>query len=840
MKTPYLIQNYSLKKTFSLIFFLIFIVSFSQNIFAQNKNIWKWQYKSANAGSILYFKQYKDGIIYAEEINNNQQSFLAIDARNGLVKWRTVLQKQLKDSFYSLLEKLDFSTDTLNLLTRDSQLFVLDASGGKLLWKGESNPEIGADFLNFKSDSKNIFVFGNEIGLRKNDAQTGLERWQFKRCLNFSYSDQSNNRLIVKGNTVVFPCGSGKIYAIDAETGKEKWRVNYGRGEINYLFEADGNIYTIIDLNNNLSALIQSIDLETGKKNWEDEIPNTGKVHLNAFTADRDSCFFYNNNFLIRYDAKTGKKLWTKNNRSHWNSLDRVILAKSLVINTNSDGSITATSLINGQELWKTSIIQNDDYDSSERKLNVKNLEVVGNIIYVKADEELFAFDLSGGKLLWKIKTLAELKGSDTLGNLFFEREHSVFAAINTIELKKYASSNKPSLFPREFENSNQNSRTGVGYGSGNGGGNNFRNIPPPNRQVSLIGIEDGKAYYLERFIKQKQVNLNEINLENGKQRNIFRGIEVDYLNQPRIVGNIIYLNGIFSRETSKTIAKISYSENQPKDTHQLWAIDLKNGELLWKFDASLRTDSKIVANDNGVFFLSSNNTLYALDNTGKLLWKQLFTNKYLLNEPKLLSSANKIYLCFNESGVTKISAFEPQTGNVLWTIEKKYNVGNLWANENLLYFSDYNGNLFAVDGQTGKEAWKESFHLSISNLKIIGENLYTTSIYNGWLTSLNRKSGELNWERKFEGEKIDFADENELLGFRDKWILNAKTGERKQKFSYSFKNSGIILDGNKEFIIFLESKDGQTAENGHPSEPHLDLIKFDIKSNKILWSVAL
>lgn len=155
-------------------------------------------------------------------------------------------------------------------------------------------------------------------------------------------------------------------------------------------------------------------------------------------------------------------------------------------------------------------------------------------------------------------------------------------------------------------------------------------------------------------------------------------------------------------------------------------------------------------------------------------------------------------------------------------------------VDDGLIYVGGLDGNLYAINIETGKEVWKFHTRGEIrSDALIHNDDLYLNG-GDGTLYSLNKKNGEISWLFKTGGEKkYDFADyfqsspiyENGKVYFGsgdgNLYGVNATTGT----LSWSYQTSGIIhtkpaISKNK---IFFGSFDGH-------------VYGINLSTGKLIW----
>ena len=120
-----------------------------------------------------------------------------------------------------------------------------------------------------------IVYFGGSLFLYALDASTGEEKWKLK-----TGSRVESSPAIAEG-TAYIGSADGNLYAADIETGEEKWK-----------FKADARVDTSVDSSAAVvgdtvyfgDRLVYALDIETGEKKWSFE--TEGFVESSPVVAD--------------------------------------------------------------------------------------------------------------------------------------------------------------------------------------------------------------------------------------------------------------------------------------------------------------------------------------------------------------------------------------------------------------------------------------------------------------------------------------------------------------------------------------------------------------------------
>ncbi|WP_434777755.1 outer membrane protein assembly factor BamB [Neisseria sp. Ec49-e6-T10] len=140
----------------------------------------------------------------------------------------------------------------------------------------------------------------------------------------------------------------------------------------------------------------------------------------------------------------------------------------------------------------------------------------------------------------------------------------------------------------------------------------------------------------------------------------------------------------------------------------QIFEFDHSSGRTLLSFDTKAKLSSGIAVVDNLVFVGDQNAKLLAFDVTTKQkIWEQPLTS--VLSEAPIL--VGSILVTRAKDG--RLSGFNPQTGQVLWTFANTLPALNIRhtgtltpVSEQLFLTSQAGGGLVVVNAQTGEAVW--------------------------------------------------------------------------------------------------------------------------------------
>ncbi len=223
---------------------------------------------------------------------------------------------------------------------------------------------------------------------------------------------------------VIFPCGDGHVYAVDAATGATDWTfaaddpsttgafINWFEGNIAML--PDG---TLVAGNDNFR--VYAIDGQSGAGLWSFTMPDQtwSSAAVDIGANDGAGTMYIGNNDLLgrgntyAIGGSAGTKVW-----SNADSLGTVAASPVLYGPTRTeslmvggfDGYARAYDATNGQAQWTFGAL--DHLYSSPALLSD------GTIIQAGADGTIYALNPADGSVVWAYDTLAPLRSSPAVG----------------------------------------------------------------------------------------------------------------------------------------------------------------------------------------------------------------------------------------------------------------------------------------------------------------------------------------------------------------------------------------------------------------------------------------
>jgi outer membrane protein assembly factor BamB len=287
------------------------------------------------------------------------------------------------------------------------------------------------------------------------------------------------------------------------------------------------------------------------------------------------------------------------------------------------------------------------------------------------------------------------------------------------------------------------------------------------------------------------------------------------------------------------------------------YAVDIETGSLKWKFETHVRITSSAAVDNGTVYFESYDGNLYALTaSTGQLKWKfatageRRFAGKHLhgsqpagesmpdpfdfyLSSPAVWNGA--VYF---GSGDGNIYALDVNTGATKW----KFATGNVVhaspaIADGVVFIGSWDSFFYALDAATGKERWrlktgedtKISNQVGIQSSAAVADGVVYFGCRDSKLYAVDANTGKQKWVFNNKGSwvigspavhagKVYFSTSDSGLFYS----VDAKTGAQLSSAKYIWPMfSSPAISGN---ILYIGSHDGK-------------LRAIDLVTNNLAWT---
>lgn len=255
------------------------------------------------------------------------------------------------------------------------------------------------------------------------DAATGRERWRART----GGSVFSTPHVDAATSTVIFGSADHHVYAVDLPTGRVRWRTRTG-GAVLAGAATAANVVCIASADTNIYGL----DLRTGKVLWT--APGGGLFQSKAATDGQR--FFVGgwDNFFRALDARSGREQWKNKFGTSFYFAPAIAspaVANGRVYVTSNDGLLHAMDAQSGKIAWETAPL----------KLGYSSPLVANNRVYNASLTEdaktgagrVFCFDAATGRTLWDTPTGSVIYDSSCAlgaGNIYVASVDGTFSAL--------------------------------------------------------------------------------------------------------------------------------------------------------------------------------------------------------------------------------------------------------------------------------------------------------------------------------------------------------------------------------------------------------------------------
>jgi len=302
-----------------------------------NGVLWKFQ----TGGEVWSSPVEAGGLVF---FGSDDNFFYAVDARTGQEKWRFETGDDVRSSPTVVGGIVYFRSF-------DQYIYALKATNGELAWK---------------------------VSLKEFEDENLAVREQYD---DFLSSPLVANGLVYTGNYV-------NLYALDASTGQEKWRLKVLSAQRSIPTLANGILY--FGAFDNLYAM----DAQTGQEKWKFKC-----MSVPYAPAVKDGILYFasKDTYLYALDALSGELKW-KNNLSggSWVTSSPAVWEGMVYAGTSDGRALFAVHLENGETAWQ---FPSHGYVWGSPSL-------AGGVVYFgSGNKNFYAMDAKSGQELWHFET---------------------------------------------------------------------------------------------------------------------------------------------------------------------------------------------------------------------------------------------------------------------------------------------------------------------------------------------------------------------------------------------------------------------------------------------------
>jgi outer membrane protein assembly factor BamB len=274
-----------------------------------------WEFKTG--GRIFSSPVVADGLVF---VGSNDHLLHAIDAGTGREAWKFQTDANVNST-------PAVANGAVYVLSLDGNAYALDEHTGKLLWK-------------FQTAGESRLNVAGIYGIAPS-REVVPDVWDF-----FLSSPA------VDGGLVYFGSGDHNVYALEAATGKLRWKFQAGdvvhsspaiANGVLYIGCWDGVMYA---LKANTGELVWKYATSVDATHFMQGIPGSAAV------ADGIVVFGSRDNNIYALDANTGKEFWRQSNGGSWVIASPAIKDGVVYITTSDSVKLRALQLATGTQLF--------------------------------------------------------------------------------------------------------------------------------------------------------------------------------------------------------------------------------------------------------------------------------------------------------------------------------------------------------------------------------------------------------------------------------------------------------------------------------------------------------
>jgi outer membrane protein assembly factor BamB len=294
----------------------------------------------------------------------------------------------------------------------DGNLYAVDLESGAQKWKFETKVRV----VSSPAVSNGIVYFGSYDGkFYALDAASGQLKWNFQTAGERRFAGRHIHGIQPEGETmpdpfdfylsspavwngaVYFGSGDGSIYALDAASGKVRWK--FHTGDVVHASPAIANGVLFVG---SWDSFFYAIDATSGKEKWrfktgeDHQIYNQVGIQSSAAVADGTVYFGCRDSNFYALDAITGQKKWAFNNKGSWVITSPAVENGIVYFATSDTALFYALDAKSGAQLFSLKF----------KWPMFSSPAIAGNFLYLGSHEgKLLAIDLKNQKLAWEFAT---------------------------------------------------------------------------------------------------------------------------------------------------------------------------------------------------------------------------------------------------------------------------------------------------------------------------------------------------------------------------------------------------------------------------------------------------
>ena len=277
-------------------------------------------------------------------------------------------------------------------------------------------------------DGSKVLIGSYDGYLYALDASSGKELWRFKT------GGEILSTPAISGGAAYFGSKDGNVYAVSLSDGSLKWKFETEREVLTSPVVADGSVFI-----GSSDLFFYSINAADGKRNWRRKLADSEKysgIYSSPAYNNGNVYISGKNGLIYSYDAESGGRNWFLNTKSAIYSSPT--LSGSMLFVSSYEKILYAVDMENGTRLWRKRLqdwpYSSISVDGTTGYMGLKNGDLLeiglfkrgrakvlntfpdainatpvrtedGLIFVGSEDSYIYAFDPSGGEVVWSYKT---------------------------------------------------------------------------------------------------------------------------------------------------------------------------------------------------------------------------------------------------------------------------------------------------------------------------------------------------------------------------------------------------------------------------------------------------
>jgi outer membrane protein assembly factor BamB len=295
--------------------------------------------------------------------------------------------------------------------SNDGMIYAVKAGSGKQVWQFKTG---GAVVGGVTLEGRFLYALSDDGNLYKLAQHTGKLVWQFDthggavpRDFAVRY-DTLSSAATVAGGTVFIGSADKRLYAVDAQTGLEKWHFDTQDIVRSRPAVADGRVFI-----GSFDHHVYAVDARDGSLQWKFD---TGRDVISSPAIWKGAVFIGSRSSdLFALDAATGKVNWKFFYWSSWVESSAKIRDGIVYIGSSDSHQLFAIDPATGKQIWNFDT-DGDPWSTpavTEKRAYIAAAGMPGYLIPMQGG--FFAVDRATGKEVWRYP-MAVIPGKDLYG----------------------------------------------------------------------------------------------------------------------------------------------------------------------------------------------------------------------------------------------------------------------------------------------------------------------------------------------------------------------------------------------------------------------------------------